>query len=89
MTRNAEGDDAWLNTRLSTDLADALWPYLQLAEARRLLRVYGYPKDNAIPAPLPERLRDSTFVEDLREAILDDDEIDDAAHLLDAVDRLT
>lgn len=89
MTRHAQGDDAWLNARLGAALADALWPYLQLAEARRLSRVYGYLKDNAIPAPLPQRLRDSTFVADLREAIFDDDELDDAAHLLDAVDRLT
>lgn len=47
----------------------ALWPFLGLAEQARLVRVYGYPKDNALPPPLPSRLLDSRFVFDLREAL--------------------
>lgn len=89
MTRTADCDDAWLTARLGAELTDALWPYIQLAEAQRLLRVYGYPKDNAIPGPLPERLQDLRFIADLRDAIIDDDELNDAATLLNAVDRLT
>ena len=88
MTRPAEGDDAWLLTRLGPELTDALWPYLQLAEAQRLLRVHGYPKDNALPPPMSTRLQDADFKADLRDAILDDDEIEDASTLLDAIARL-
>jgi len=32
---------------------------------------YGYPKDNAIPAPLAERLRDADYVARLRRVACD------------------
>lgn len=56
------GDYAWSVSLLGDALADALWPHLQWAENERLVRVYGYPKDNADPPPLCVRLEDQRFV---------------------------
>ena len=67
-----------------------LWPFVGLAEQARLVRVYGYPKDNASPPPLPLRLLDPRFVCDLRGAL--DEELDaplSRSDLLGALETLT
>ncbi|MBH24723.1 MAG: hypothetical protein CMH57_09785 [Myxococcales bacterium] len=56
-----------------------------MAEAERLVRVYGYPKDNAFPPPLRERLAEPRFTQALRHSIADEE---DASHLLTALQRL-
>ena len=70
-------DDVWLVQRLGERLAQLIWPYIELAESERLQRTYGYPKDNALPPPLPTRLCDPHFVASLRRAVDDDDEAPD------------
>ena len=41
-----------------------------------LIERHGYPKDNALPAPLSERLADESYVRRLLEAAADEEEPD-------------
>lgn len=72
-----QGDYAWAEDTLGPTLASWLWPHLQMAEAARLRRAHGYPKDNALPEPLRLRLGDPRFEADVRQSILDDEALDD------------
>lgn len=65
-------DHAWLLEHADEATADDLWPHLEVAETERLYRVYGYPKDNAMPPPLRERLCDEAFVTDALMSLHDD-----------------
>lgn len=65
-------DHAWLLEHTEEAIADALWPHLEVAETERLYRVYGYPKDNAMPPPLRDRLRDPAFLADALMSLHDD-----------------
>lgn len=77
-------DHGWLLARLPVADVDLLWPHLEWAEARRLVALHGYLKDNAIPPPLADRLADPAFVADVHASI--DDEADaEAACALEAL----
>jgi len=67
-------DGHWLAERLGAHLAGALMSHLDVAERDRLIRTYGYAKDNAWPPALAERLADPAFVRCLLESIEADDE---------------
>ncbi len=56
---------------LGPKFTDILWPYFDLAETQRLISIYGYPKDNALPPSLAERIHDPVFVSALQASIAD------------------
>jgi hypothetical protein len=66
------GDYRWCVAVLGEALADALWPHLGLAEANRLIRRHGYPRDNEIPPPLRARLLEADFQRDALESLRDE-----------------
>lgn len=65
--------------------AERVFMHCLWADEQRALAVYGYTKDNAIPEPLVERLRDRAYVGFLLDAERDEDDPD--AVILDALLR--
>ncbi len=66
-------------------MSDALWPHFQWAEAKRLVVMYGYPKDNVVPPDLRVRLYDPTFKQALLASLREDPEaiyLEEAVHTL-------
>lgn len=83
------GQSTWCARHVGQELTDALWPHLQIAEAQRLTRVFGYPKDNAVPEHIQTRLAEGRFCADVRASVLDDEgEPQDERALLDALEVL-
>jgi hypothetical protein len=60
----SRGDLDWLvaTVGLSEDLALDVLDAADWAEMQRLVDIYGYPKDNAVPPELRERLLSEVFV---------------------------
>ncbi len=72
MDASNKGEHVWCAEIIGLDRTDALWPHFQMAEELRLRRIYGYPKDNALPPHLAQRLLEPAFAADVRACLLDD-----------------
>lgn len=73
MNTDEEQDPAQLiAARLGLDhieQADLLLDLCRWVDHQRAIATFGYPRDNHIPPPLAERLRDPGYLEALHEAI--------------------
>lgn len=70
---------------LDEDRAARVFMHCLWADEQRALAIYGYTKDNAIPEPLDERLRDRAYIDSLLDAERDEDDPDGV--ILDALAR--
>ncbi len=66
----------WLLEDVGISESDALdlLAVVDWAETKRMIDIFGYPKDNEVPQPLGERLQGERFVRACAEEITDRDD---------------